>query len=163
MDIASVSALIATIAAAVATVWTVYEGRAPLRRLERISLIVKELPNGNDARRELEIVQTSLARRINHSYRAPRRLFELALAWLLRLCGGILVGSSYVWATATAGTYIPSPDPGTSGASWGLWALYGGFGLVFLAVAALVLWSRQNSRLKWLTSHGPSATKRPEI
>jgi hypothetical protein len=154
MDLGGVSAFVGVCVAAVATIWTVYDGRAPLRRLERISNILKEVPAGSEAHNYLVFMQTDLARRINQNYRAPRKEVDAMMAWLLRVCGGLLSVSAYLaLSTSIGAAVLPSVDGESQTYSVGSWVLFGMLGVLMLSLAAVALKRRRKERLLWISTH----------
>ncbi|GAA4265994.1 hypothetical protein [Frondihabitans peucedani] len=163
MDLTSTSAVLGVLVAAAATSWSILEARAPLRKLERVSAILKDMQDDDPGKESLLFLQQDLARRINRAYRAPRRGWDVALAWFLRVCGGLLVSTAYLVLVLWASRFIPrAAAPTVAGDLW-TWLVYGAVGVAMLGVASITLAVRERARTAWIQSHDSAETSGPKL
>lgn len=163
VNLTSLSAIFGVVVAAAATFWSIYEGRGPLKKLERVSAIVKDMTEDAQGRIELQVVQADLARRINFAYRAPRQLFEVVFAWFSRVGGGVFLGIAYLTFVLAAMHSLPRAMGFWSLSGLGGGILYAAIGLALILLAEAALLRRKRSRMSWIEKHGETETDAPTL
>jgi hypothetical protein len=150
----SVLATFAGVAVAAAgAAWAVVREQSVLRQLERVTAVLKDLPESSPAAPQLMFLQNSLARRLSRGYRAPKLYWEQYFGWFALLLS-IGMFASLVATAVRAALY-----------SWTVMRMGAvadvilvGILLLFIAVAFLVgvryLRRRTRTRNDWLEADG---------
>lgn len=136
-----------------------------LRRLERISTVLKETPDHAAGRPHLEWLRDDLARRVNLQYRAPRDRWTLVAGWTVAFAGLLLLLGAYVLLVVLAALSIPQQDPSETtveDAQRMLWVVMAVGLVVFAAGTAMRFW-RDRQRRKWAEQASPDDSKAPLI
>lgn len=136
-----------------------------LRRLERISTVLKETPDDAAGRTHLEWLRDDLARRLNLQYRAPRDWWTLVAGWAIALTGLLVLLGAYVLLVVLTAVSIPKHE--SSATTVGdvqamLWAAMAVGFAVFAVGTAMRFW-RDRQRRKWAEKAAPHDSESPLI
>lgn len=162
MDWTIVAPISAVFVTAVLGALGISREQSVMRQLERVTAVLKDMPDNAEGRRDLEWLQTALARRVNNQYRAPRMRDDLAWGWLSRLSGWGLSLILYVLFFHAVQRASPSETPS---------ALSGWITLAFLALIAVgSAWAgsrrlrrRVNERQKWIVESHSTDSAAPML
>ncbi|MFJ3385608.1 MULTISPECIES: hypothetical protein [unclassified Curtobacterium] len=152
--------------AAFGAAWAIVREQSPMRQLERVSAVLKDMPEGDSACESLEVVRRDLAKRINSAYRAPREWFFGIAAWAFRIGGWLVFVVAYGYAFLGLEALLPpTRDPRDYGAAdWlELAAFFGIFAAVAGLLATQLFHIRNRNRRKWLDEHHANATHRTSV
>ena len=152
--------------AAAGAAWAIVREQSLMRQLERVSAVLKDVPEGSPGHAHLVVVRADLARRLNETYRAPRHWVLAFIGWALRIAGAMALVLAYVYGYIWIATVMPPTRPVSSYTALDWLQLAGTFAAlatgVFL-IAGLVSWKRSEKRREWLKSHRPDEADRPSV
>lgn len=139
MDWSIVSSILVASVGLWGAFWAVSRERAPMRELERITIILKDTPDDAPKRAYLEGVRDHLSMRINHRYRAPRKATELFSVFY-----GLFAGTAFLvfYVLVRVTTSIEVTPAST-------WVTLGAVTAWFLAAGFFAI-KRMVARYRWL-------------
>lgn len=135
-----------------------------IRRLERITAVLKDTPKGAAAETHLQWLRDDLARRLNIAHRAPRERDSQWFRWALAVLGGSVLAGIYVLIVVAAAIASNSNDEPVS-------AGQGGFTFVLIVAAAIasllfgsaLLIRRNKKRERWAEEVAADDPHSPKI
>lgn len=150
--------------AAIGAAWAIVREQSVLRQLERVSSILKDYPESDAGREDLEFVRGDLAKRLNKVYRAPYEWFAGFAGWVIGMFGAAALIMAYLFLVTAANQEWPTSHKHRQPADWvNLASFTGVLGAVAVVVSIAFFARRTSVRRKWLKQNAKDMTSREDL
>lgn len=159
-----IAAFAAPAVAASIGAWGLAREQSILRRLERVTAVLKETPESAQAREHLEWLRDDLARRLNIGYRAPRAREALWWGWALTVLGGAALAAIYILVIVAAASSVSASGHSATAGEGVLFFVISVIASFAVLIAGFVLIIRRNAKRElWAKNAGWDDTHSPTI
>ena len=159
-----IAAFAAPAVAAVLGAWGIAREQSVIRRLERITAILKDTPKGAAAEAHLQWLRDDLARRLNIAYRAPRERESQWFGWALTVLGGSILAGIYILivvAAAIASNTSEEPISAGQGVLTFVLIVVGAIASLLFGFGLII--RRNKKRERWAEEAAADDTHSPKI